>query len=292
MSELRLDDPRLAHGRIAPHRAHTSEEVAVAVAAVRDVYAGTPRVAIILGTGLGALARDIQVEHVIPYTDIPGFPLSTVESHAGRLLCGTLAGTPVVAMQGRLHLYEGYSAQQVTFPVRVMRALGAGTLVVSNACGGMNPLWNPGELMLIADHINLLGANPLVGPNDDRLGPRFPDMSAPYDAELRALAREVAAEQRIVLREGVYVAVLGPNLETRAEYRFLRAIGADVVGMSTVPEVIVAVHGGMRVLGLSIITDRCLPDALEPATLEQIVAVASAAEPKLAAVVRGVVERL
>jgi purine-nucleoside phosphorylase len=195
-------------------------------------------------------------------------------------------------MQGRFHLYEGYTAQQVAFPVRVMQALGAEVLIVSNACGGMHPLWEPGDLMLIADHINLLGANPLVGPNDDRLGPRFPDMSAPYDLRLRETARAIAAEQRITLREGVYAAVTGPNLETRAEYRFLRGIGADVVGMSTVPEVIVAVHGGMRVLGLSIITDRCLPDALEPASVEQIIAVATAAEPKLTAVVRGVVERL
>lgn len=292
MTGFRLDDPRLAHARIAPHQAHTREQIAIAAAAVRDRFDAAPSVAIVLGTGLGALAEAIDVRAVIDYADIPGFPLSTVESHAGRLLCGTLGGKTVLAMQGRFHLYEGYTAQQVGFPVRVMRALGAETLVVSNACGGMNPLWGPGDLMLIADHINLLGDNPLVGPNDDALGPRFPDMSAPYDARLRALAREVAMERGIPLREGVYVAVLGPNLETRAEYRMLRAMGADVVGMSTVPEVIVAVHGGMRVLGLSIITDRCLPDALEPATVEQIIAVAAAAEPNLAAVVTGVLERL
>jgi purine-nucleoside phosphorylase len=218
--------------------------------------------------------------------------LSTVESHHGRLLCGTLGGKTVVAMQGRFHSYEGYSLQRVTFPVRVMRALGAETLIVSNACGGMNPLWSAGDLMLIADHINLLGDNPLVGPNDDRLGPRFPDMSAPYDAALRSHARAVAADQKIPLREGVYVAVTGPNLETRAEYRFLRNIGADVVGMSTVPEVIVAIHAGMRVLGLSIVTDMCLPDALEPATVERIIAVANRAEPSLTRLVRGVLERL
>jgi purine-nucleoside phosphorylase len=292
MSGFRLDDARLAIARIPPHRAHTSEQVAVAAAAVRDHYAGHPQVAIILGTGLGGLAREMDVEVAVDYAQIPGFPLSTVESHSGRLLCGTLGGKPAVAMQGRFHLYEGYTAQQVAFPVRVMQALGAEVLIVSNACGGMHPLWEPGDLMLIADHINLLGANPLVGPNDDRLGPRFPDMSAPYDLRLRETARAIAAEQRITLREGVYAAVTGPNLETRAEYRFLRGIGADVVGMSTVPEVIVAVHGGMRVLGLSIITDRCLPDALEPASVEQIIAVATAAEPKLTAVVRGVVERL
>lgn len=289
---MRLDDARLAPFSVPPHHPHTREQIAVAVGAVRDRFAETPRAAVILGTGLGALAREIQVRETIEYADIPGFPLSTVESHAGRLLCGSLAGVAVVAMQGRFHLYEGYTAQQVTFPVRVLRALGAETLIVSNACGGMHPLWEAGDLMLIADHINLLGANPLVGTNDDALGPRFPDMSAPYDAGLRALAREAAAAAGITLREGVYVAVTGPNLETRAEYRFLRAIGADVVGMSTVPEVIVAVHGGMRVLGLSIITDRCLPDALEPASVEQIIAVAGRAEPKLSAVVRGVLERL
>jgi purine-nucleoside phosphorylase len=208
------------------------------------------------------------------------------------LLCGTLGGKTVVAMQGRFHRYEGYSLQQVTFPVRVLRALGAETLVVSNACGGMHPLWAAGDLMLIADHLNLLGDNPLIGPNDEALGPRFPDMSEPYDATLRQLAREVAVANGIMLREGVYVAVQGPNLETRAEYRFLRGLGADVVGMSTVPEVIVARHGGMRVLGLSIITDLCLPDALEPASLAQILAVARAAEPKLTAVVQGVIARL
>ena len=271
---------------------HTLEAVQGAAEVVRSRWPGRPDVAVILGTGLGGLAERIESEAAIPYADIPGFPLSTVETHSGRLLCGRLGGRPVVAMHGRFHRYEGYSLQQVTFPVRVMRELGAHTLIVSNACGGMNPLWAPGDLMLIADHINLLGDNPLIGRNDDRLGPRFPDMSAPYDAELRALAREVALERRIVLREGVYVAVPGPSLETRAEYRFLRGIGADVVGMSSVPEVIVAVHGGMRVLGISIITDQCLPDALEPASLERIIGVAGRAEPKLTELVRHVVERL
>ena len=271
---------------------HSTERIGAALRVIRQRFTGTPDVAIVLGTGLGGLARQIRTDAVIDYGDIPGFPLSTVETHAGRLLCGTLGGRTVVAMQGRFHRYEGYSLQQVTFPIRVLRALGARTLVVSNACGGMNPLWAPGDLMLIADHINLLGDNPLIGPNDDSLGPRFPDMSEPYDAGLRALARGVALEQRLTLREGVYVAVPGPNLETRAEYRMLRALGADVVGMSTVPEVIVAVHGGMRVLGLSIITDQCLPDALEPATMEKIVAVANRAEPKLTELVSGVVARL
>ena len=271
---------------------HTLERIEEAAAVVRERFDLEPEVAVILGTGLGRLGAEIETAATIAYADIPYFPLSTVESHAGRLLCGTLAGKTVVAMQGRFHRYEGYSLQQVTFPVRVLRALGAKTLVVSNACGGMHPLWRAGDLMLIADHINLLGDNPLTGPNDDRLGPRFPDMSDAYDAGLREAARAVALERKIELREGVYVAVAGPNLETRAEYRFLRAIGADVVGMSTVPEVIVAVHAGMRVLGLSIITDECLPDRLQPATVEQIIAVANRAEPHLTRLVRGVLERL
>jgi len=271
---------------------HTPSAIAAAVRAIRAQSALVPEVAIILGTGLGGLAQAMDVETSIAYDRIPGFPLSTVESHSGRLLLGTLGTRRVVAMQGRFHRYEGYSLQEVTFPVRVLRALGAGTLVVSNACGGMHPLWAPGDLMLIADHINLLGDNPLIGPNDASLGARFPDMSAPYDAVLRELARTVAREKGMTLREGVYVAVQGPNLETRAEYRMLRAMGADVVGMSTVPEVIVAVHAGMRVLGCSIITDQCLPDALHEASLDQILAIAATAEPHLTALVQGVLERM
>jgi purine-nucleoside phosphorylase len=271
---------------------HRLETVEAAARVVRTRFPTTPDVAIILGTGLGGLAKQIDVETTIAYGEIPNFPLSTVESHAGRLLCGVLSGKAVVAMQGRFHRYEGYSLQEVTFPVRVLRALGASTLVVSNACGGMHPLWNAGDLMLIADHINLLGDNPLVGPNDDRLGPRFPDMSEPYDRALRDLARSEALRQGLVLREGTYVAVTGPNLETRAEYRFLRGIGADVVGMSTVPEVIVAVHGGMRVLGISIVTDMCLPDALEVASVDKIIGVAMRAEPHLTSLIAGVLGRL
>jgi purine-nucleoside phosphorylase len=267
-------------------------QIDAAVQAIRGRSTLQPRVAVILGTGLGGLAARILVETAIPYEEIPGFPLSTVESHTGRLLLGTLGGKPVVAMQGRFHRYEGYTLQQATFPVRVMRALGADTLLVSNACGGMNPFWAPGDLVLIADHINLLGENPLIGPNVEALGPRFPDMSAPYDPQLQELAIEVALARKITLRRGVYVAVPGPNLETRAEYRMLRMMGADVVGMSTVPEVIVAVHGGMRVMGVSIITDQCLPDALEPADITKIIAIATAAEPGLTALVEGVVERL
>jgi purine-nucleoside phosphorylase len=260
-------------------------------AAIQDQSRLEPLVGIILGTGLGGLAGEIQVEKSIPYEEIPHFPLSTVESHQGRLLLGTLGGTPVVAMQGRFHRYEGYSLKEVTFPVRVMRLLGARYLVVSNASGGMNPLWSPGELVLLDDHINLLGDNPLLGPNLDELGPRFPDMSEPYDRELQALAMDVALALEIPLHRGVYVAVPGPNLETRAEYRMLRAMGADVVGMSTVPEVIVARHMGMRVLGISIITDACLPDALEPADVNKIIQTAVGAEPGLTALVREVVSR-
>ncbi|TDJ53993.1 MAG: purine-nucleoside phosphorylase [Gemmatimonadetes bacterium] len=263
-----------------------------AVAAVRRHTALVPEIGIILGTGLGGLAEVIEVESAVPYDTIPGFPISTVESHAGRLLLGRLAGRPVVAMQGRFHRYEGYRLDQVTFPVRVMRALGAGVLLVSNACGGMNPLWQPGDLMLIEDHINLLGDNPLIGINDEALGPRFPDMSEPYDAGLRAIARQAAVDLQVTLREGVYVGIPGPNLETRAEYRMLRTIGGDVVGMSTVPEVIVAIHAGMRVMGVSIITDQCLPDALEAASIERIIAVAKKAEPSLTRLVTRVVERL
>lgn len=271
---------------------HTLERVAQSAELVRSRWPHTPDAAIILGTGLGKLAEAVEQPTVIEYPEIPYFPVSTVESHAGRLLCGTLAGKRVIAMQGRFHRYEGYTLQQVTFPVRVLRALGAETLVVSNACGVVRPDWRPGDLMLIADHINLLGDNPLIGPNDDRLGPRFPDMSRPYDERLRALAREIATEQKITLREGVYVAVPGPNLETRAEYRMVRELGADVVGMSTVPEVIVAVHGGMRVLGISIITDEAVPETLKATTLEQILAAAGAAEPALTTLVRGVIARL
>ena len=268
------------------------DRVQAAAGVVRGQSALVPEIGIILGTGLGGLAREIAIEAEVPYGEIPGFPLSTVETHAGRLLLGRLGGRPVVAMQGRFHRYEGYDLQQVTFPVRVLHALGARTLIVSNACGGMNPLWGPGDLVLLSDHINLLGDNPLVGPNDERLGPRFPDMSAPYDPELRALARKTALELGIMLREGVYVAVAGPNLETRAEYRMLRAMGADVVGMSTVPEVIVAGHQGMRTIGISIVTDQCLPDALEPADIGRIISTAGRAEPHLTRLITTLVERV
>jgi purine-nucleoside phosphorylase len=263
-----------------------------AVRYLRTRTAMQPSVGLILGTGLGGLVREIGAEVVVEYEDIPHFPISTVESHHGRLIFGMLAGKRVVVMQGRFHFYEGYTLQQVTFPVRVMKALGVSTLLISNAAGGMNPNFSRGDLMVITDHINLLGANPLIGPNDDHLGPRFPDMSEPYDRGLRTIADDVALNLKVRLQRGVFVAVPGPNLETRAEYRFLRLIGADAVGMSTVPENIVAIHSGMKVFGMSIITDECFPDALQPAKVEDIIGVAMSAEPTLTAIMKGVVERL
>ncbi len=268
------------------------DQIQETVAIIRGRWPGKPRVGIILGTGLGGLAEEIVKDAVFSYEELPGFPHSTVISHTGQLLCGSLAGKTVAAMEGRIHAYEGYSLKQITFPVRVMRALSCEILIVSNACGGMNPQYAKGDLMLIEDHINLMGDNPLIGKNDDRLGPRFPDMCYAYDRELLALAQRIALEERIVCHKGVYVAVPGPNLETRAEYRFLRGIGADVVGMSTVPEVIVAVHCGLRSLGISVITDMCLPDALEPASIADILATANTAEKKLRILVRRVVESL
>ncbi len=264
------------------------DHIEAAAAAIRARWSETPRAGIILGTGLGGLAEQIESPTAIDYEEIPHFPSSTAVSHRGRLVCGQLEGVPVVAMEGRVHQYEGYSLKKITLPVRVMKALGAETLIVTHAVGGMNPQYRSGDVMIIDDQINLMGDNPLVGVNDDRLGPRFPDMSAPYTPELCEVGLEIAQRENFVVHRGVMVAVTGPNLETRAEYRFLRMIGADVVGMSTVPEVIVAVHSGLRVFGLSVVTDMCLPDSLQPAVVEEIVAVANAAEPKLRALVLGV----
>jgi purine-nucleoside phosphorylase len=269
--------------------------VSEAVAHIRTRTSSAPEIGIILGTGLGGLVRDIDVETVIDYAEIPHFPLSTVESHHGRLIFGTLGGARIVAMQGRFHYYEGYTMKQITFPVRVMAkgaGLGVRTLLISNAAGGMNPGFSRGDLMIITDHINLLGANPLIGPNDADLGPRFPDMSEPYSRRLADLAGTVARGKGLAVRSGVFVAVPGPNLETRAEYRFLRGIGADAVGMSTVPETIAAVHMGLEVLGISIITDECFPDTLKPADIREIIRVAGEAEPKLTAIFSEVVARL
>ena len=249
-------------------------------------------VGIILGTGLGGLVKEIEIEHEIDYAELPHFPLSTVESHQGKLIFGKIAGKNIVAMQGRFHYYEGYSMQQITYPVRVMKFLGVETLLISNACGGMNPVFKKGDIMLIIDHINLLGDNPLIGKNIDVLGPRFPDMSEPYNLELIDLAENVALENKIKVQKGVFVAVPGPNLETKAEYRFLRNIGADVVGMSTVPENIVANHMGLKVLGFSIITDECFPDSLKPVDVKEIIATAMEAEPKMTLIMKEVIKKL
>jgi purine-nucleoside phosphorylase len=271
------------------------EQVDEAVTYIRKHTKMRPEIGIILGTGLGGLVKEIRKEIVLDYEEIPHFPLSTVESHHGKLIFGTLSGKKVVAMQGRFHYYEGYTMQQVTFPVRVMSrnvGLGVKTLITSNAVGGMNPEFRKGDLMVITDHINLQGDNPLIGPNDDEMGPRFPDMSEPYTHRLMDLAHEVAADLKVNLRHGVLVVVQGPNLETRAEYRFLRNTGADAVGMSTVPEVIVAVHMGMNVLSFSIVTDECFPDTLKPVSVEEVIAVANSAEPKLTKVMKEVVKRM
>jgi len=261
-------------------------------AAIKKKVTLRPSIGIILGTGLGELVKEIRGKKFIPYDDLPSFPVSTVDSHESQLVFGRIGQENVVAMQGRFHFYEGYSMTEVTFPVRVMKALGVKTLIVSNASGGMNPNFEAGDLMVITDHINLMGDNPLIGPNDDMLGPRFPDMVEPYDSKLIRLIEKVGIEEKIPLKHGVYVAVAGPNLETRAEYRFLRTIGADAVGMSTVPEVIVAVHAGLRVLGISCITDECLPDALKPANIESILKVAAEAEPKLSRLISQTIEAM
>jgi purine-nucleoside phosphorylase len=268
------------------------DQIQQATQAIRAKWPGQPIAGIILGTGLGGLAEEIQTEAAFAYGDIPHFPLSTAPGHAGRLVCGTLAGKTVVAMEGRFHYYEGYTPQQITLPVRVMKALGCEYLIISNASGGLNSQFSKGDIMVIEDHIGLFMENPLRGPNDERLGLRFPDMSRPYDPELISRTRRIALEERIACQQGVFVAVPGPNLETRAEYRFLRQIGADAVGMSTVPEIIVAVHAGLRNLGLSIVTDMCLPDALEPVNLPEIIATANAAEKQLRVLVRRVVQSL
>lgn len=269
-----------------------TEKINETLKVIRNYSKDEFTVGIILGTGLGGLVRDIEVEHSIDYKELPHFPLSTVESHQGKLILGKLGGKDVVAMQGRFHYYEGYTMQQITYPVRVMKFLGVKTLLVSNACGGMNPDYRKGDVMIMNDHINLLGDNPLIGRNEDELGPRFPDMSEPYDLKLIALAEKIAAENKIKVQKGVYVAVPGPNLETRAEYRFLRAAGADVVGMSTIPENIVANHMGMKVFGMSIVTDECFPDTLKPVNVEEIIAAAMEAEPKMTLIMKEVIKRL
>ena len=269
-----------------------SNKIKETLEVIRQKTSDQFEIGIILGTGLGGLIKEIEIEHELDYSELPHFPLSTVESHQGKLILGKIGGKKIVAMQGRFHYYEGYSMQQITYPVRVMKFLGVKNLLVSNACGGMNPLFQRGDIMLMVDHINLLGDNPLIGKNEDELGPRFPDMSEPYDKELINLAEKVALENGIKVQKGVYVAVPGPNLETRAEYRFLRGIGADVVGMSTVPENIVANHMSMKVLGISIITDECFPDSLKPVNVDEIIAAAMATEPKMTLIMKEVISRL
>jgi purine-nucleoside phosphorylase len=270
----------------------TYERIMETVDFIRQKVSFVPEIGIILGTGLGRLANAIANPIEMHYERIPHFPLSTVETHAGRLIAGQIAGKKVLAMQGRFHFYEGYSMQQIAFPVRVMKFLGVKTLIVSNAAGGINPLFPAGTIMAITDHINLLADNPLIGPNDTRIGPRFPDMSEPYSAKLLQLVTDVALEKKIPLAKGVYASMSGPCLETRAEYRMLKVLGADAIGMSTVPEVIAAVHTGLAVLGLSVITDACLPDALEAVDIRKIIATADKAEPKLVTLMEEVLKRL
>ena len=251
-----------------------------------------PEIAIILGTGLGGLAEDIKEEEIIPYSEIPNFPVSTVQSHSGNLVLGKLGNKEVVAMQGRFHYYEGYNLKEVTFPVRVIKKLGADTIIISNAAGGMNRFFKRGDLMLITDHINLFGDNPLIGPNDEELGPRFPDMSEAYNQKLIELAKKVALKEKIRLQEGVYAGLTGPTLETSAEYRFLISIGADAVGMSTVPEVIVANHMGMKVLGISCITDLAIDGVIVKTSVEEILKAASDAEPIMTKLIKKVIEKI
>jgi purine-nucleoside phosphorylase len=273
-----------------------SEQMEKIIAARDYIQARTqirPQIAVILGSGLGALADDVQVDAVFPYSEIPGFPVSTVAGHAGRLVLGTLAGKKVVVMQGRFHYYEGYPMSLIVFPVRVMHALGINSLIVTNAAGGLNPDFDPGDVMLITDHINTMGANPLIGPNDDEIGPRFPDMTHTYAPDLRALALNVAKREEIPLRQGVYAATSGPNYETPAERRYLRIIGGDAVGMSTVPEVIAANHAGIRVLGMSAITNKATGGAdQEPDSHEQVLAMAQVAGEKLVRLVREVIHAM
>jgi purine-nucleoside phosphorylase len=247
-----------------------------------------PRIGIILGTGLGDLTKEIEIESKISYQNIPYFAVSTTPGHEGSLILGRLVGKMIMAMQGRFHFYEGYSLEEITFPVRVMKYMGVDVIIESNAAGGMNPNFKAGDLMVITDHINLIGNNPLIGSNDDKLGPRFVDMCEPYDKELIELYEKVAMRERIRIHRGVYVGVSGPNFETPAEYRFLRLIGADAVGMSTVPEVIVAKHSGLKVLGISCITDECFPDKLQPVNLAKLIKVANLTEPKMTRLIKGI----
>lgn len=268
------------------------ESIEKAVEIIRKQSDLVPEAGIILGSGLGGLVKEIEIEADIPYEDIPGFPLSTVEFHAGKFILGKLRGKNVVAMQGRFHVYEGYSQKHITFPVRVMKFLGAGTLVISNVSGGLNPTFRRGDIMILDDHINLLGDNPLIGPNDDSIGPRYPDMYDTYTPELIEKVKQIANSENIDVKQGVYASMTGPSLETRAEYRMLQLIGADAIGMSTVPEVIVGVHMDMRILALSVITDMCIPEMLKPVDISEILKTAGEAEPKLTKLISRFIEEL
>jgi len=268
------------------------KQVSQSVHFLRDKADILPRIGIVLGTGLGGLADRIRAAAIIPYEEIPHFPVSTVASHMGRMIFGSLGGKAVMAMQGRFHYYEGYESREITFPVRVMAAMGMKTLIISNAAGGLNPVFQAGDLVLIRDHINLTGQNPLRGENIDKWGPRFPDMTEPYSRELIELAEKAARDLGIEVHQGIYVGVTGPSMETAAETRFLRSIGADAVGMSTIPEVIVAVHAGIRVLGISVITNVNLPEDYRPAPIEQVIATAKRAEPRLVGLVEEILKRI
>ena len=251
-----------------------------------------PRIGLIVGSGLGGLTKALEVDTEMVYDDLPHMPRATAPGHEGKLVLGTLADQPMAVLAGRFHYYEGHNSAQISYPIRLLRALGSEIVVLTSIVGSMNPKMPPGSLVLLEDHINLMGVNPLLGPNDETIGPRFPDMSSPYDASLRALAKQVAVARHIALHDGVYVAVLGPNLETRAEYRMLRQIGADVVGMSMVPEVLVARHSGLRVLAVTVVSDACIPEQLKPATVEELLRVAADTEPHLTALLHGVIARL
>lgn len=271
---------------------HLFEKIQEAAQFIQKKITSTPRAGIILGTGLGALTDVIEEEISLPYTDIPYFPVSTVKGHSGKLIIGKLAGQEIIAMAGRFHYYEGYSMQELTFPVRVMKALGAEILMLSNAAGGMNSAFSVGDMMILTDHINLMPEHPLRGANDERLGVRFPDMSEPYSKKIVAIAKEVAAQKNFEIRTGVYAGVQGPTFETRAEYEYLARIGADAVGMSTVPEVIVAIHSGMKVFALSVITDLGIREEENKITHEEVLEAAAAATPKMTELFQGIIEKM